>query len=102
MRLTPWRRGKLGLLTICIKANQESVEIEFVDTGSGLKDPRRVFEPFYTTKPVGKGVGLGLSTCYGIIRQHGGEIDCRNRPEGGAVVRLLIPVAMAAVLESVQ
>jgi signal transduction histidine kinase len=93
---------QVGLLTIMLKANQESVEIEFADTGSGLRDPRRVFEPFYTTKPVGKGVGLGLSTCYGIIRQHGGEIDCRNRPEGGAVVRLLIPVAMAAVLEPAQ
>jgi signal transduction histidine kinase len=91
-----------GSLTIMLKANQESVEIEFADTGSGLRDPRRVFEPFYTTKPVGKGVGLGLSTCYGIIRQHGGEIDCRNRPEGGAVVRLLIPVAMAAALETAQ
>jgi signal transduction histidine kinase len=88
-----------GALTIMLHANQESVEIEFADTGSGFRDPRRVFEPFYTTKPVGKGVGLGLSTCYGIIRQHGGEIDCRNRPEGGAVVRLLIPVAMATALE---
>ena len=92
-------KSQQGLLTITLSANQDSVEIEFADTGSGLKDPRRVFEPFYTTKPVGKGVGLGLSTCYGIIRQHGGEIDCRNRPEGGAVVRLLIPVVMATALE---
>jgi signal transduction histidine kinase len=91
--------SQVGTLTIMFHANQESVEIEFADTGSGFRDPRRVFEPFYTTKPVGKGVGLGLSTCYGIIRQHGGEIDCRNRPEGGAVVRLLIPVAMATALE---
>src|SRR5580704_17746870 len=91
-----------GVLAIAIRAKQEHIEIGFVDTGSGLKDPRRVFEPFYTTKPVGKGVGLGLSTCYGIIRQHGGEIECRNRPEGGAVVRLLIPIAMAAALEPAQ
>jgi len=91
-----------GALTIMLTANLESVEIEFADTGSGLRDPRRVFEPFYTTKPVGKGVGLGLSTCYGIIRQHGGEIDCRNRPEGGAVIRVLIPVAMAAALQAAQ
>jgi signal transduction histidine kinase len=86
-----------GLLTIALRANQESVEIEFLDTGLGLREPRRVFEPFYTTKPVGKGVGLGLSTCYGIIRQHGGEIDCENRPEGGAVFRVAIPAALAAV-----
>lgn len=82
-----------GLLAIAIRAKPEHVEIGFVDTGSGLRDPRRVFEPFYTTKAVGKGVGLGLSTCYGIIRQHGGEIDCQNRPEGGAVFRLVLPAA---------
>jgi signal transduction histidine kinase len=88
-----------GLLTISIRSEQEQIEIVFVDTGSGLKDPRRVFEPFYTTKAVGKGVGLGLSTCYGIVRQHGGEIVCSNRPEGGAIFRLVIP---AAVVDTVQ
>lgn len=88
-----------GLLMIGIRAQQENIEIGFVDTGSGLKDPRRVFEPFYTTKPVGKGVGLGLSTCYGIVRQHGGEIDCQNRPEGGAVFRLVLPAGAAATVE---
>jgi signal transduction histidine kinase len=89
-----------GVLAIAIRAGQEHIEIGFVDTGSGLKDPRRVFEPFYTTKLVGKGVGLGLSTCYGIIRQHGGEIDCRNRPEGGAVFRLVLPAAVAPAVEA--
>jgi signal transduction histidine kinase len=82
-----------GLLTIAIRVEQDHMEIEFADTGVGLKDPRRVFEPFYTTKPVGRGVGLGLSTCYGIVRQHGGEIECHNRPEGGAVFRLVLPAA---------
>jgi signal transduction histidine kinase len=81
------------LLTIAIRAIQDHLEIEFADTGVGVKDPSRVFEPFYTTKPVGRGVGLGLSTCYGIIRQHGGEIECYNRPEGGAVFRLMLPAA---------
>ncbi|MGH9742788.1 MAG: sensor histidine kinase, partial [Candidatus Acidiferrum sp.] len=84
-----------GVLRIAIRARQESVEIEFVDSGAGLQDPGRVFEPFYTTKPVGRGVGLGLSTCYGIIRGHEGEIKCWNRPEGGAVFRLIIPLADA-------
>jgi signal transduction histidine kinase len=91
--------NKEGVLTISIRAEQENIEIGFVDTGSGLKEPRRVFEPFYTTKAVGRGVGLGLSTCYGIIRQHGGEIDCQNRPEGGAVFRLVLPAAAAATVE---
>ncbi|MGB7284254.1 MAG: ATP-binding protein [Candidatus Acidiferrum sp.] len=91
-----------GLLTITIRAQQAHIEIGFLDTGLGLKDPRRVFEPFYTTKPMGKGVGLGLSTCYGIIRQHGGEIDCQNRPGGGALFRLVLPAAEGGVVEAVS
>jgi signal transduction histidine kinase len=94
--------NKAGQLTIGIKAIQEHIEIGFIDSGSGLKEPRRVFEPFYTTKPVGKGVGLGLSTCYGIVRQHGGEIDCQNRPEGGAVFRLMLPASLAVEVEAVS
>src|SRR6266436_461944 len=46
--------------------------IEFTDSGPGVKDASRVFDRFYTTKPVGKGTGLGLSICYGIITEHGG------------------------------
>jgi signal transduction histidine kinase len=95
-------RTEAGLLTIAISAEQEQIEIKFMDTGSGLKDPRRVFEPFYTTKPVGKGVGLGLSTCYGIVRQHGGEIDCQNRPEGGAVFRLVLPATVVVTVEAIS
>jgi signal transduction histidine kinase len=91
-----------GLLIIAIRSEQEQIEIGFVDTGSGLKDPRRVFEPFYTTKAIGKGVGLGLSTCYGIVRQHGGEIECRNRPEGGAIFRLVLPAAVVGTVEMVS
>jgi len=94
--------NEAGSLTIDIRAEEKHVEIRFVDTGSGLKDPRRVFEPFYTTKPVGKGVGLGLSTCYGIIRQHGGEIACENRTEGGATFRLVLPATAAAAVEAVS
>lgn len=79
-----------GVLNITARLEGEKVEIEFADTGVGLKDPERVFDPFYTTKPVGKGTGLGLSTCYGIIHQHGGEILCRNRSGGGAVFTVIL------------
>jgi signal transduction histidine kinase len=75
--------------------------LDFADSGPGLKEPRRVFDPFYTTKPVGKGTGLGLSTCYGIIQQHDGEISCHNRPEGGAVFTILLPVAPEPTPQSV-
>jgi signal transduction histidine kinase/CheY-like chemotaxis protein len=57
---------------------------EVEDNGPGLKDADRVFDHFYTTKPVGKGTGLGLSISRAIILDHGGAIFAGNRPEGGA------------------
>ncbi len=65
--------------------------IEFSDSGPGIREPNRVFDPFYTTKPVGKGTGLGLSICYGIVQEHGGQISCYNRSEGGATFRVELP-----------
>ena len=82
-----------GTLEITLRTSGANLLVEFADSGPGLKEPQRVFEPFYTTKPVGKGTGLGLSTCYGIIQQHNGEISCRNRPEGGAVFTITLPLA---------
>jgi signal transduction histidine kinase len=81
-----------GTLDIAIRSSGSQLLLEFADSGPGIKEPQRVFEPFYTTKPVGKGTGLGLSTCYGIIQKHQGEISCRNRPEGGAVFTILLPI----------
>lgn len=73
------------------------VVVQFSDNGPGLRDPGRVFDPFYTTKPVGKGTGLGLSAAYGVVQDHGGQITCRNKPEGGALFVVRLPVrAMAA------
>ena len=83
-----------GTLDITVQQSNAHVLVEFADSGPGIKEPSRVFEPFYTTKPVGKGTGMGLSTCYGIVQQHEGEISCRNRAEGGAVFSILLPIAV--------
>ena len=86
-----------GVLTIKTLRDRGSVVILFSDTGPGIKEPHRVFDPFYTTKPVGKGTGLGLSICYGIVQEHGGKIMCYNGQNGGAVFRVELPAALAAL-----
>ncbi len=81
-----------GVLNVSTRSTGESVIIEFSDNGPGMEDPERVFDPFYTTRPVGQGAGLGLSVCYGIVQEHRGTIWCQNRPEGGALFRIELPV----------
>jgi PAS domain S-box-containing protein len=85
--------GKGGTLKVCIYAKDGNVHAEFHDSGGGIKEPNRIFDPFYTTKSVGKGTGLGLSICYGIVKEHGGDISARNRPEGGAIIEVRLPSA---------
>ena len=68
---------------------------QFTDDGAGIKDPKRIFDPFYTTKSVGKGTGLGLSICYGIVKEHGGDITANNAPEGGATIEVRLPAAVS-------
>ena len=60
--------------------------ITISDTGPGITEPGKIFEPFYTTKAVGgaDGMGLGLSISYGLVQSFGGVIRGRNRAEGGA------------------
>ncbi len=72
----------------------EHLLLSVSDTGEGIPPDvlPRIFEPFFTTKAEGKGTGLGLSTTYGIIRQHGGFIDCSSRPGEGTVFRVYLPV----------
>ena len=83
-----------GSLTVSTRPSNGTVVIEFVDNGPGLQEPDRVFDPFYTTRPIGQGAGLGLSVCYGIIQEHQGKILCQNRPEGGARFYIELPVAV--------
>ena len=82
-----------GLLKLVVHTKDGQLQVEFHDSGPGVKDTHRIFEPFYTTKGAGKGTGLGLSICYGIIQEHGGTITAHNREEGGAVIVVSLPPA---------
>ncbi len=70
--------GRPARIEIMTASHGTYVEVSFCDNGHGITQPDRIFDPFFTTKEVGKGTGLGLSICYGIVREHGGEILCRN------------------------
>lgn len=72
---------------------ESKVELSISDTSRGIPDERlaSVFEPFYTTKP--KGTGLGLSIARAIVETYGGKISAANRPGGGAVFRVVLPLA---------
>jgi two-component system NtrC family sensor kinase len=82
-----------GVFSVSAQREGNEVVLEFFDSGPGIAEPQRVFDPFYTTKEVGKGAGLGLSATYGIVQEHGGQIICENRAEGGAMFVLRLPVA---------
>ncbi len=69
----------------------QRVEVRFSDNGPGFSNAARAFDPFYTTRDQGEGIGLGLSICYSIIREHGGEISAINLHPRGAVVVIELP-----------
>jgi signal transduction histidine kinase len=82
-----------GVFAVSAGRDGDDLLLEVSDSGPGVRDPQRIFDPFYTTKPVGKGMGLGLSVTYGVVQDHHGSISCQNRPEGGAIFVVRIPVA---------
>jgi two-component system C4-dicarboxylate transport sensor histidine kinase DctB len=74
----------------------ETVNISVADNGPGIPAELidRIFDPFITTKPVGKGLGLGLSISYGIVQDFHGRISAANRPQGGAQLVIALPRLM--------
>lgn len=79
-------------------ASPDRIVIEVADNGSGIRpdDVTKLFDPFFTTRTVGEGSGLGLSVCYGIVREHGGNIEAQNRASGGALFTVELPVTADA------
>jgi two-component system C4-dicarboxylate transport sensor histidine kinase DctB len=69
----------------------ETILLSVEDNGPGLAEPDKLFEPFYTTKKPGEGLGLGLAISAGFVAELGGRLVARNAPDGGAVFELTLP-----------
>lgn len=83
-----------GRITVTTRTSGEEFVLEVADDGCGI-DPAlipKLFDPFYTTKPVGEGTGLGLSISHGIVTGHGGRIEVESEPGKGTCFRVLLPL----------
>jgi two-component system NtrC family sensor kinase len=82
-----------GTLTVRTEKEDTKVLIRIQDTGTGIPEEIRnkIFEAFFTTKQKVKGVGLGLSVCYGIIKDHGGEIRVDSKEGKGTTFTISLP-----------
>ncbi|OAB61143.1 hybrid sensor histidine kinase/response regulator [Leptolyngbya valderiana BDU 20041] len=87
------RPGRIVVQTSCIGDNQ--IEISISDTGMGMEESVRsqIFNPFFTTKPIGKGTGMGLAISYSIVAdKHNGSLECRSQPGQGTEFVMRIPI----------
>lgn len=79
-------------LTLSVKRDGDFVSLSFVDTGEGMDEETqlRIFEPYFTTKA--KGTGLGLTTVWKIVKEHGGDITLKSKKGEGTEMRILLPI----------
>jgi PAS domain S-box-containing protein len=87
-----------GVLTVSTKKKDGHLHIVIRDTGIGMSEEvkKSIFDAFFTTKEEVKGVGLGLSVCYGIVRDHGGEITVESAPGKGSIFTVVLPLKQAS------
>ena len=90
-----------GTLTVTTGSDGDNVVIDITDTGSGIREEHidKIFDSFFTTKGEVKGVGLGLSVCYGFIQDHGGDIEVQSKEGVGTTFTITLPVYNAVTSE---
>ncbi len=86
--------GKQGVITVHTYLQGKQVIVDITDTGCGISEENleKLFNPFFTTKPEGQGTGLGLSITYGIIQEHGGNIEVTSKEGEGSRFIITLPV----------
>ncbi|MCK5171837.1 MAG: response regulator [Planctomycetes bacterium] len=84
-----------GTLSVRTRTRENTVVIEVGDTGPGIPQDvlDKIWEPFFTTKPINKGTGLGLFVVCGVIEKHDGRITVENKPAGGALFTITLPAS---------
>jgi two-component system NtrC family sensor kinase len=82
-----------GTLTIKTKSSRDNILVEVIDTGLGIREEHldKIFDAFFTTKEGVKGVGLGLSVCYGFIKEHGGDLKVSSKQSEGTAFTIILP-----------
>jgi two-component system NtrC family sensor kinase len=87
--------GYLSVRAYQSRAREDEIVVDIEDTGVGIPrgDLSKIFEPFYTTKAPGRGTGLGLSVCYGIVAEHRGRIEVDSQQGRGSVFRVFLPLS---------
>jgi signal transduction histidine kinase len=86
--------GYEPVIAVSTKKKRNTLEIHVQDNGNGIPEKlkTKIFQPFFTTKPAGEGIGLGLSLSYDVVKMHGGELRLRSRPREGAEFILQLPL----------
>ena len=89
----------IRVLSIGVRKTVKSIEIAVSDTGSGIEatELSNLFDPFYSTKEAGRGLGLGLSISYGLVRDIGGAITVESRPGKGSTFTVRLPLAASPI-----
>jgi PAS domain S-box-containing protein len=93
-----------GWLSVSTRVSDQGAVAEVADTGSGIPSEQlaRIYDPFFTTKAIGRGTGLGLSITYGIVHEHDGTIHCESAVGQGTRFQVTLPLARAAGVRSAR
>ena len=86
--------GRDGRIEVAVSASKSHIEIAVHDSGPGIpaEIAEKIFDPFFSGREAGRGLGFGLSKCWRVVTDHGGEVTAANRPTGGATFTITLPL----------